>query len=244
MSLTTAPNPAHQVEPLQPNPAIQSEDARCTRLFAGWSAIGFAALVITGNVVIGVQPARDASAAEVSEYVAAHRGGLAASAALYAGASILMLIFTTTFLTRLRQHAVGTARMWATVGARGALLIVPMFAMVLVPRLALTVGSDESIADPTVVSLLWRLEMAALSLNSITLAGALIGLSIAGARTGLVARWLGVWGPIAGTIGVIAVATTAAGLEGSPVGLAGLVTFVSWMVFLLATGVRQLRAHA
>ena len=243
MSLITTSRPL-LVPASDVDSGMPTDADRSTRLLAGWSAIGFAACVITGNVIIGAQPAHDASAADVREYVLDHRTGLAASAALYAVASILMLTFTTTFLRRMRQRATGGTEIVATVGARSAMLIVPMFAMVLVPRLSLVALSDEAVADDAAIAMLWRLEMAALSLNAIALAGALIGLSIAGARTGLVARWLGVWGPIAGCIGVVGVATTAASLEGSPLGLAGLVTFLSWMVFLVATGVRQLRDRA
>lgn len=215
------------------------------RRLAGIGAIGFASIVITTNILQGATPAMDASSADVVEYLTDHRAASVFATAAFACGALFLLTFASAFYGRLRSAGQPEDRVWARLGMFGAVLILPTFAAVAVQRIVLLVGLDEIIGSPELVTLLWRLEMAAFLVNTLPMAAAILGFGIAGSRAGLLPAWFARWSPIAAVVAVITAACAVAGLEGSPIGfVGGLVPFASWMLLLLVAGVRQLRRPA
>lgn len=212
------------------------------RRIAGIGALVFASLVIATNVVQGAMPAFDADAAEITRYLDDHRSANLFGAAAFAVAAPFLLAFAGAFYGRLRAVGRAADLVWARLGLIGALLILPTFGAVVVNRLVLLVGGDEVIGSPELVTLVWRFEMAAFLVNLLPIAVAILGFGVAGARAGLLPRWFGTWAPVAAVIAVASSASAVAGLEGSPIGLAGIVPFVSWIGLLVMAGVRQLRS--
>jgi hypothetical protein len=218
-----------------------AEGGGAERLIAGWCAVTFATLVLLSNVIAGSTPGFDASPGEVARYIADHRTANAAGVALFALAAPCMAAFACAFYGRLRAACRPADMVWARIGTVGAILLVPLFAAVMVNRIVLVVGSDEIINRPALVALVWRLEMAAFMLNMLAVALALVGLGLAGARSGLLPAWFGRVAPFVAGCAVLAPVTTIASLEGSEIGLVGMVAFFSWMVLLYLAGYRQLR---
>ena len=206
------------------------------------SALTFAAIVITTNVLQGATPALDADASEIVAYLTDHRtANIFATAAFAIGAPFL-LMFASAFYGRLKAVARSEVLVWARLGMIGALLILPTFAAVVVQRFVLLVGTDEIIGSPELVTLVWRVEMASFLLNALPMAAAILGFGIAGARSGLLPRWFRRLAPVAAAAAVITAACAVAGLEGSPIGFGGFVPFATWMLLLITAGVRQVRS--
>jgi hypothetical protein len=212
------------------------------RRLAAIGAIGFASIVITTNIVQGAIPAMDADASEVVEYLTTHRTASVFATAAFAIGSLFLLTFASAFYGRLKARLRNEDMVWARLGMIGAVLILPTFAAVVVQRIVLLVGTDEIIGSPELVTLVWRLEMAAFAVNTLPIAAAVLGFGIAGARAGLLPGWFARWSPVAAVAGVATAASAVAGLEGSPIGFGGLLPFATWMILLLVAGVRQLRS--
>jgi hypothetical protein len=212
------------------------------RRIAGIGALAFASLVVVTNILQGAMPALDADADEVVRYLTDHRNENLFATAAFAVAAPFLLAFASAFYGRLKTLGRAEDLVWARLGMIGALLIVPTFAAVVVNRLVLLVGTDEIIGSPELVTLVWRLEMAAFLVNLLPMSAAILGFGVAGARAGLLPRWYGHWAPIAAGCAVLTAACAVAGLEGSPIGFGGFIPFASWMVLLAFAGVRQLRS--
>ncbi len=221
-----------------PAPARRLDDRR----LAGIGGIAFAATVLLTNALQGATPAFDAPPNEVIEYLTERRGQSVFAVAAFAFGALPLMMFASAFYSRLRSVARPSDVVWARFGMIGALLIMPVFALVVVQRLVLLAGSDEIIGSAELVAFVWRIEMAAFLINALPISAAVLGFGIAGSRSGLLPRWYRYWAPVAATAGVVTAMTALAGLEGSPVGFLGVVPFLSWMALLLIGGVRQLRS--
>ena len=212
------------------------------RRLAAIGALGFASVVVTTNILLGATPAMDADAAEITKYLTDHRAENVFSTAAFAVGVPCLLLFATAYYGLLKAIGRSQDLVWARLGMFGAALILPTFAAVTVQRLVLIVGGDEIIGSPELVTLVWRMEMAAFLVNALPMSAAILGFGIAGARAGLLPRWFARVAPVAAAAAVVTAACAVAGLEGSPIGFGGLVPFAAWMTLLVTAGVRQLRA--
>lgn len=212
------------------------------RRLAGIGGITFAATVLITNALQGATPAFDAPPSEVIEYLTERRGQSVFAVAAFAFGALPLMMFASAFYSRLRSVGRPSDLVWARFGMIGALLIMPVFALVVVQRLVLLAGIDEIIGSPELVAFAWRMEMAAFLINALPISAAVLGFGIAGSRAGLLPRWYRYWAPIGAAAGVVTAMTALAGLEGNPIGLLGVVPFLSWMTLLLVGGVRQLRS--
>lgn len=212
------------------------------RRLAGIGGITFAVTVLITNALQGATPALNAEPAEVIEYLTDKRGQSMFAVAAFAFGALPLMMFSSAFYQRLRATCRREDLVWARFGMIGALLILPVFALVVVQRLVLLVGLDEIIGSPELVAFAWRMEMAAFLINTLPISAAVLGFGIAGSRAGLLPRWYRYWAPVGALAGVTTAMTALAGLEGNPVGFLGIVPFLSWMTLLLIGGVRQLRS--
>jgi hypothetical protein len=214
------------------------------RRLAAIGGIGFATIVLITNVLQGAVPALNADAEEVVTYLTDHRAQSLFATAGFACGALLLLSFASAFYGRLKAVCRPDDLVWARLGMIGAVLILPTFAAVVVNRIVLLVGLDESIGSPELITLMWRFEMAAFLLNVLPMAAGILGFGVAGARSGLLPQWFSKVAPVAALVGVLTAATAVAGLEGNPLGFGGIVPFLTWMALLLTAGIRQLRSAA
>jgi hypothetical protein len=210
---------------------------------AGWAAVGFVAAVVTLNVIENVgtgRPEPGAAADEVARWAIEASPYLWASTVLVPVAWVLLAVVAVT--------------MWEKARAAGQNMFSPMLAVL---GSAMTMGtlSTAIAADAVLISSIEVLSADAVEvlsgvgtalflLNWAALAVTLFGLSRTMLDLGLAPGWTDRL-TIAGS-GLLLVGSmqSAAVLEGVLPGLLlGLAGFAIWLIFLLAAGVRLVRAE-
>ena len=204
---------------------------------AGTAGMAFAVSVIAQNVWsqgAGITPEADANPAEVvSTFVdtATEQGILTA---WVAANLVLMALFLAGAHARLRR----SEPVLATAGLVGGVLLMAFFAMLNVPRVALSLADDGWAEEPALVDALWTMHLATFAFAGLSLGLALAGFSLAAARAGLVPRWLGVVGPAGAAVIVLASIPVRVGADGSAATMVGVLGFLAWLLFLLVFGQR------
>lgn len=128
---------------------------------------------------------------------------------------------------------------WSLAGLAGLVLQNGAFAAVIALRLALasTAGRDDGATAG-----LWALHDALFTLNGTFLALALLGLTLAGLRSGLVRRWHGGLGLLsAALLFTSATLTPLVTDHAGPLGLLGLTGWLLWVVWLVVYGISLAR---
>ncbi len=211
-----------------------------TRL-SGIGALGFAALAVLANVVAvsAGQPLAGAGIDEVRAFFGTRGAVVGISSALVPLAWVSITVFGAGAVAVLRRSESGRAEAWSLVGLAGVVLQTTAFAGVVAIRLALTTVAGNSV-DATAG--LWALHDALFTLNGTFLAIALVGLSMAGRRSGLIRRWHATLGLVAAAL-LFASATIsrAVMVGGGPFGLLGLVGWLGWAVWMVAYGLTLIR---
>ncbi len=207
----------------------------------GLAGIGFGALVLSANIILGSagQPFAGAERADVLDFFATSETAVRLGAAVAPLAWICLLVFAAGVAAAARSRAVARADGWALVGIGGAAMQNCLFAGVVACQLVL---ANASLSDDVAWGV-WELHGALFALNSISLAVIMFSLSVAGLRTGLVRRWHGILGLVgAGAMTTAAVTAPWAG-HGGALGMIGFAGFVLWLVWIIAYGVRLLRTE-
>ena len=192
----------------------------------GYAVIGFATVIVGANVVAvsAGMPLPGAGLAEVGDFFGSS-DAVGLSSAFTPLAWLLATVFGASAVTAL-WHA---ERVWALTGFAGVLLQNATFAALIATRLALTSGGDTAT--------LWALHNGFFALNGTFLAIALVGLSVAGVRAGLVRPWHALLGYLAAGL-QFASATLAFTVVDGNLGFLGLAGWVLWVVWLVAYGVQ------
>lgn len=236
MSLSTAFETSTQ--PLAP-PATRS--LPLTRV-AGFAGLAFALLVGLLNVFIGTlsPPMLDASGAEVVEFVAANKTGLAVAFGIVPAGIFLLFLFIASVFPYLSASN-PTAAFWVRLGAVGIVLVEAMFLTRSISEVVLLSNIDQLANDHLLARVLWQLQAAAMTFNGLALAVVLVGLGRATRLAGLIPAWQEVMafiGAIAFTLGAVGVIPA---LDGSFLGILGLPAFIIWIAWLAITSIRLLR---
>ena len=210
---------------------------------SGLAALGFALLIVAGNVVLvpAGLPRTGAGIEEVDGFFRAHHDLVGIGSALTPAAWVLATVFGAGAL-RLLWHAEGQhGSGWALVGFAGLLLQDAAFAGVIALRLALASAAADGVgADMG----LWALHDALFTLNGTFLALALVGLSLGGLRTGLVHPWHSAWGLVSAALMFGSAVLTPWVVDRlGPLGLLGLAGWLMWVVWIVVYGIVLLRAE-
>ncbi|MGX2998815.1 2-oxoglutarate/malate transporter [Streptomyces sp. JNUCC 64] len=208
---------------------------------AGLAALGFALSITLGNAVLvpaGLPPT-GSPLSEVTEFFADRGTAVALGSATAPAAWLCAALFGAGALAALRRHGRGRGEVGAVVGLVGLVLQNGAFAGVVALRLAL---ASAGLPDGTAARGLRALHDALFTLNGAFLATALVGLSAAGLRAGLLARWHGVLGLVAAALMFASATLTPLVIEDrGPLGLLGLAGWLLWVVWTGAYGVVLLR---
>jgi hypothetical protein len=210
----------------------------------GAAAIALAAsLVIENLVVLAESPTYGSPIKEVLAFHAEHRG----SVAIAVGMEVLNLPLLLGFLTGLhglvgRRGGAGVDWSRLAVAAGATFSAVFAFYAVLWDGVVLSAGN---LAEPSpVFELAWHMHAAAFALALPALGTTLIGAALATHATRLTPPWQRLLGVAGGGLLLAAGAASLAIADGSAllyfVGVPG---YFVWMVWLLATGVRLVRAR-
>src|SRR5580765_3310446 len=182
----------------------------------GAAAIAFVVLVVIENAVFKATGAQtyDAPIEKVLAYYAANRDAVAIISGLVALYLPLLLVFVTG-LHGLVERRGGAGADWS--------------------RLALAAGATVSAIFVLVNVLQFALALPMLGTTC-------IGSALAAHASGLTPAWQRLLGMVGGSLLLAAGLGNLAIADGSPLIFVGLLGFVAWLVWLLATGVRLVRS--
>ncbi|MFC5825007.1 hypothetical protein [Nonomuraea insulae] len=199
---------------------------------SGLAAIGFAALIVGGNLIMvpyGL-PLTGAPQAEVTAFFGTNGGIVGLASALGPATWFLATLFGAGAVSVLWQSERG----WALTGFAGLILQNVTFTGVVAARLALT----RTAAPP-----LWALHDGVFTLNGTFLALAMVGLSVGGLRARLIGPWHAGLGLVAAALQFTSASLAYVVMQGS-LGFVGLAGWLLWVVWLVLWGVRLLRVRS
>ncbi|MFF6780197.1 2-oxoglutarate/malate transporter [Streptomyces sp. NPDC012510] len=208
---------------------------------SGIAALGFAFLIVMGNVIV-VPAGLPRTGAHVDSVDAFFRteGHLVGLASMLTPAAwVLATLFGAGAVRALWRSERARHEAWSLLGFTGLILQNSAFAGVIAIRLALA----STAADGTEGSAgLWALHDALFTLNGTFLALALVGLSVGGRHAGIIRPWHHVLGLLSAAL-LFTSATLTPLLIGrtSPLGLLGLAGWLLWVIWVVAYGIVLMR---
>ncbi|MFD6752232.1 hypothetical protein [Micromonospora gifhornensis] len=210
---------------------------------AGVAGIGFVAILVTANVLLAAAgfptPSEAASVDEITTVLAASSGSLRLASALLPAAWLLATLFAVGVCVCLGRDERGRVDPWSLVGLAGVLMQSVVFTSVEATRLALMSAAQH---EPGGVAGLWGLHTALFGFNQVFLATALVGFSVSGIRTAVIARWHAGIGFVAAALLFVTATTSPYGVGGvNPLALFGLVGWLLWLVWIVAYSIILIR---
>jgi len=208
----------------------------------GAAAIALAAsLVIENLVVLAGSPSYASPIKEVLAFHAEHRGSVAIAVGLQALYVPLLLGFLTG-LHGLVERRGGAGADWSRLALAAGATLSAIFVLVNVLQIGLALSAG-GLAEPTAAfGLVWQIHAAAVALALPMLGTTCIGSALAAHASGLTPAWQRLLGMVGGSLLLAAGLGNLAIADGSPLIFVGLLGFVAWLVWLLATGVRLVRS--
>ena len=208
---------------------------------AGLGGVGFAVIVGVENAVLPRPPDFDASGEEVLRWIHDHHALVASIVASFAITAVCLAAFIGGFVVRAFRDENVETRVFALIGAFGAVLIGAWFALVIISQLLLLGLDGSPNATPAMAELVWNLHTAAFTVNVVAIGIAAFGVAGAAVRMGLAPSW---YRPLSFVALAAAIATTmqsSSAVNGGAGWQIGLVSFVSWLLLLAIVGVRMVR---
>ncbi len=210
----------------------------------GAAAIAVAASVVIDNTVVSWAgaPTYGAPIKEVLAFHAENRAAVAFAVGLEALTVPLLLLFVTG-LHGLVVRRGGAGADWSrlAVAAGATLSAVMAFYAVLWDGVVLSAGE---LTEPSpVFELAWQLHAAAFAWSMPALGTTFIGAALASHASGLTPPWQRLLGVVGGGLLIAAGAANLAIADGSALLFVGMPGYAVWLVWLLATGVRLVRAR-
>jgi hypothetical protein len=206
--------------------------------YAGIGGLVFVVVLVVQNLLRAKAPGFDAAPGAVSDYFLHHRAAALIPLGLFPIEMLALFAFVAGVWTTVSR---GPDRWWATMGILGAAAIASLFAIVNIIEIVLTAKAENLAHSPVVVEALWAVHGAAFGLDLAAIAVALVGLSRAATASALVPGWLGAAVLPGAAFLLIASVFTVALTNGGPWLALGLVGFVLWLLFMVASSISLLR---
>lgn len=209
---------------------------------AGFAGLTFAIVVGLINLFVGALglPQANATGEEVTTFIASNTGALTLAIGLVPVGVIALFAFLASVFPVLSRTS-GAAAFWTRLGAAGIILVEVMFLVRTLFETALVANVDALSTEPALVQMIWKLQGAGLVFAGLALALTLTGLSRAARLAGLIPAWQQAMGFAAAAGFVLQAVASVAAVDGSPIALAGLLSFVTWLTWLAMTSVRLLK---
>jgi hypothetical protein len=208
---------------------------------SGIAALGFAGAIVGMNLVMvpAGLPSVGSPETEVAAWFGGHRDLVGTASALGPAAWVLATLFGAGAVSVMWRAERERGAAWSLVGLLGITLQNAAFTGVAAVRLALAATAEE---HPGSVPALWALHDALFTLNGTFLALALVGLSVGGLRSGLIARWHAGLGLVAAVLQFTSASLASSVMHrGGVLGLIGLVGWLIWVVWIVVYGVVLIR---
>lgn len=236
-------------------PAVAAGNRASTSRIVGVVAVAYAASLFVQNAVFvgGVAqllglgdgtgaPTYGDPLAVVLAYHAANRSAVAVAVGLEAVNMVLLLLFVTA-LHGLVQRRGGAGADWSRLAVAAGATLSALFALVIATHIAVVLAAD-GLAEPTpAFELIWQLHAAAFALALPALGATFIGAALATHASGLARPWQRLLGVAGGSLPILAGVGNLAIADGSPLVFVGVLGLATWLVWLVATGLRLIRGQ-
>jgi Domain of unknown function (DUF4386) len=209
----------------------------------GATAIVLAASIVIQNAVLVGAPEYGDPIKEVFTWHSENRGPVAISVGLEA-VNVLLLLLLLTGLHGLVLRRGGAGADWSRLAVAAGATLSAVFALSAALWNGAVLAAAELPEPSPVFELAWHLHAAAFALALPALGTTFIGAALAAHASGLTPRWQLLLGVAGGTLLLAAGTANLAITDGSPLVFVGVAGYFAWLVWLLVTGVRLLRARA
>lgn len=222
-------------------PAVAAGNPVSTTRIVGGVAVAYAVSVIVQNVAFGTgAPLYSDPLAVVLAYYAENR--VAVAVGLEAVNLPLLLLFVTA-LHGLVQRRGGAGADWSRLAVAAGATLSAVSALTMATQIA-TVLAADGLAEPTpAFELIWQLHAAALALTLPAMGATFIGAALATHASGLTRPWQRLLGVAGGSLLILAGAGSLAIADGSPLLFVGVAGLLTWLVWLIVTGLRLIRGQ-
>lgn len=209
----------------------------------GGAAIAFAVLWVLENVLFATSGAvgYDAPIENVLAYYAGNRNAVAVITGLVGLYLPSLLVFVTS-LHGLVVRRGGPGADWSRLAMAAGATLAAIFVLFNVTQIGLVLSADGISQATPAFEISWQIHAAAFGLAFPMLGATCIGGAFAAHASGLTPPWQRVLGIAGGSLLLAAGIGNVAVADGSPLIFVGLLGFVAWIVWLLATGVRLVRS--
>lgn len=208
----------------------------------GATAIALAASVVIQTAVVDGAPTFGAPIEEVLAFHAENRVAVAIAVGLEALNLPLLLGFVTG-LHGLVGRRGGAGADWSRLAVAAGATLSAVFALSAVLWIGVVLSAGELAEPSPAFELTWQLHAAAFALALPALGTTFIGAALAAHTSRLTPPWQRLLGVAGGGLLLAAGAANLAIADGSALLFVGLPGFAAWLVWLLATGVRLVRAR-
>src|SRR3954451_1241366 len=210
----------------------------------GAAAIAFAVLVVIDNTEVSWAgtPTYAAPIKEVLAFHAENRDAVAISVGLEALNVPLLLLFVTG-LHGLVGRRGGAGADWSRLAVAAGATFSAVTAFYAVLWDGVTLSAGELTEPSPVLELAWRMHAAAFAWSMAALGATFIGAALATHASGLTPPWQRLLGVAGGGLLLAAGTANLAIADGSALVFIGVSGLAAWLVWLLATGVRLVRAR-
>jgi hypothetical protein len=208
----------------------------------GATAIALAASMVIQTAVVGGAPTFGAPIEEVLAFHAENRVAVAIAVGLEALNLPLLLGFVTG-LHGLVGRRGGAGADWSRLAVAAGATLSAVFALYAVLWIGVVLSAAELAEPSPVFELAWQLHAAAFALALPALGTTFIGAALAAHASWLTPPWQRLLGVAGGGLLLAAGAANLAIADGSALLFVGMPGYAAWLVWLLTTGVRLVRAR-
>ncbi len=226
-------------------PPQKTAALRSLHVPVGATAIGLAASIAIQNAVV-VWTGSPSYADPITEVLAWHAENRVA-VEIAVGLEALNLPLLLGFLIGLHGlvgRRGGAGADWSRLAVAAGAALSAVFALYAVLWNGVVLSADGLTEPSPVLELVWQLHAAAFALALPALGTTFIGAALAAHASGLTPPWQRLLGVAGGGLMIAAGGASLAIADGSPLLFVGLPGYAAWLVWLLATGVRLVRARA
>lgn len=214
-----------------------------TERAVGATAIALVASIVIQNVVLASgAPTYSAPMTQVLTFHAQHRAAVTLAVGLEALNVPLLLAFVTGLhglVTRRGRSGTDGSRLAVAAAATAS----AAFVLYAVLWMGVVLAARDLTAPTPTLEIIWRMHAAAFGFALAALGVAFAGAAWAAGASGVTRAWQGVLGILGGGLMVVTGMASGAVADGSPVIFVGIAGFGAWAVWLLATGIRLVRAR-
>jgi len=221
------------------SPATRNDPQR----IVGVTAIALATSLLVQNVVVGGAgaPEYGAPMADVLAYHAQNRGTVAVAVGLEALNLPLLLGFLAGLHGLVRRNERGAS--WSLFALAAGAALSAIWAIYAVTWIGVVLSAGEGGQPSPTLELSWQLHAAGLAMALPALGTTFLGAALATHAASLTPPWQRLLGVVGAALLVVAGTASLAIADGSPMVFVGVAGLAMWVLWLLATGVRLVRAH-